>query len=188
MALKPGRVGVAPSQVDLFGNIIGGGSGGDSYTKAEADAKFETQTHASETYETKSVVSATYETKAHAEATYETKTDASQLQPKTLAVPIHMLHGTLLTVESMFAGDEGALTNKELTDSLDEWSTASLVQSDNTVTFTGLDDDYAYDLYCSNKLIGISSVVKTGSGDNITLVYTVTGATAGDSCKLRILK
>ena len=188
MALKPGRVGVAPSQVDLFGNIINGGSGGDSYTKQEADAKFETQTHAADTFETKSVAAATYETKANAQATYETKSDAAQLQPKTLALPIHMLHGTVLSVEGMFAGDQAALTNKELTDSLDEWSSASLVQSDNTVTFTGLNDTYGYDLYCSDKLIGISSISKTGSGDNVTLVYTVTGATAGDSCKLRIVK
>ena len=177
MALKAGRVGVHPSQVDLFGMIQGGVSG-DSYTKAEADAKFETQTHAANTYETK----------ATAAATYETKSDAAQLQPKTLALPIHLLHGTVLTVEGMFAGDQDALTNKELTDSLDGWSSASLVQSDNTVTFTGLDDDYAYDLYCVDKLIGISSISKTGSGTNVTLVYTVTGATAGDSCKLRIIK
>lgn len=48
MALKAGRVGVAPSQVDVAGNIIGGGSGSDSYTKAEADAKFATKTELSE--------------------------------------------------------------------------------------------------------------------------------------------
>ena len=177
MALKAGRVGVHPSQVDLFGMIQGGGSG-DSYTKAEADAKFETQTHAANTYETK----------ATAAATYETKSDAAQLQPKSLALPIHLLHGTVLTVEGMFVGDQDALTNKELTDSLDGWSSASLVQSDNTVTFTGLDDDYAYDLYCVDKLISINSISKTGSGTNVTLEYTVTGATAGDSCKLRIIK
>lgn len=39
MSLKAGRVGVAPSQVDAFGNIIGGG-GGDAYTKAQSDAKY----------------------------------------------------------------------------------------------------------------------------------------------------
>lgn len=188
MALKAGRVGVAPSQVDAFGVIIGGGGGGDSYTKAESDAKFETQTHAANTYETKLTAAATYETKANAQASYETKSDAAQLQPKTLALPIHMLHGTVLSVEDMFTGDQGALTNKELTDSLDEWTTAALVQADNTVTFTGLNDLYGYDLFCEDKLIGISSVVKTGSGTSTTLVYTVTGATAGDSCKLRILK
>lgn len=42
MALKAGRVGVAPSQVDMAGNIIGGGS--ESYTKAESDAKYATKT------------------------------------------------------------------------------------------------------------------------------------------------
>ena len=178
MAQKAGRVGVDPSQVDLFGKIVGGGGTSDAYTKAEADDKFLAKTDASNTYETQ----------AHASSTYETKADAADLQPKNLAVPIHMLSGSILTVEGMFAGDQAALTNKELTDSLDEWSSASLVQSDNTVTFTGLNDTYGYDLYCSNKLIGVSSISKTGSGDNVTLVYTVTGATAGDSCKLRIVK
>lgn len=160
MALKAGRVGVHPSQVDLFGMIQGGGSG-DSYTKAEADAKFETQTH------------------------------AAQLQPITLAVPIHMLNGTVLTVEGMFAGDQDALTNKELTDSLDGWTSASLVQSDNTVTFTGLDDSYGYDLYYDVPLgdsdYTYSKVTKTGSGTSISLTFA-TNAPNGTSCKLRIIK
>lgn len=43
MALKAGRVGVNPSQVDMAGNVIGGGSS-DSYTKAESDAKYATKT------------------------------------------------------------------------------------------------------------------------------------------------
>lgn len=38
MALKAGRVGVAPSEVDEQGHIVGGGGGGSSYTKAETDA------------------------------------------------------------------------------------------------------------------------------------------------------
>lgn len=39
MALKAGRVGVHPSQVDISGHIIGGESV-DAYTKSQADAKF----------------------------------------------------------------------------------------------------------------------------------------------------
>lgn len=35
----------------------GGGGTGDAYTKAEADAKFETQTHAATTYQTKADMS-----------------------------------------------------------------------------------------------------------------------------------
>lgn len=42
MAIKAGRVGVAPSQVDMAGNIVGGAS--ESYTKAESDAKYATKT------------------------------------------------------------------------------------------------------------------------------------------------
>ena len=56
MSLQAGRVGVDPSQVDLFGKIIGGGSG-DAYTKAEADAKFLSQTDAASIYESKSEAS-----------------------------------------------------------------------------------------------------------------------------------
>ena len=78
MSIKAGRVGVAPDQVDLFGNIIGGGgSGGDAYTKAESDAKFETITNAASTYETKANAASTYETKANAASTYETKANAA---------------------------------------------------------------------------------------------------------------
>ena len=78
MSIKAGRVGVAPDQVDLFGNIIGGGgSGGDAYTKAESDAKFETITNAASTYETKANAASTYETKTNAASTYETKANAA---------------------------------------------------------------------------------------------------------------
>ena len=82
MALKAGRVGVAPDQVDEFGNISSSATSG--YTKQEADAKFETQLHAF--------------------STYETKIEAAALQPKTLAVPIEMLDGSKLTVESALQG------------------------------------------------------------------------------------
>ena len=73
-------------------------------------------------------------------------------------------------------------------DNLDGWTGTSTVQSDNTVTFTNLNDSYGYDLYCYNKLLGISAMSKTGSGNYVTIVYTVTGASSGDVCKLRILK
>lgn len=71
---------------------------------------------------------------------------------------------------------------------MDDWTSTSTVQSDNTVTFSGLDDSYGYKLCCENKVIGISDMTKTGSGANATVVFTVTGASAGDVCKLRILK
>ncbi len=70
----------------------------------------------------------------------------------------------------------------------DEWTATALVASDNTVTFTGLSNNRAYTLYCEDKLIGITSMTKTGSGSNVTIVYEVNGASTGDICKLRILK
>ena len=100
MALKAGRVGVSPDQVDEFGKISSDATG--AYTKQEADAKFETQSHAS--------------------STYETKTEAAALQPKTLAVPISMLIGSQLvpknTVEEVIATMNEGMTNKDLTDSV----------------------------------------------------------------------
>lgn len=45
MALKAGRVGVNKNQVDEFGNIIGGGTPENVYTKSQCDNKFETKAH-----------------------------------------------------------------------------------------------------------------------------------------------
>lgn len=82
MSLKAGRVGVAPDQVDEFGKIKSEATSG--YTKQEADAKFETKTDAA--------------------------TALAEKQPKTLAVPIEMLSGTKLTVESALQGLNDATT------------------------------------------------------------------------------
>lgn len=83
MSLKAGRVGVNPADVDpIDGHISPSSMSG--YTKEEADAKFETQTHAV--------------------STYETKTEAAALQPKTLTVPISLLSGSKLTVEDTLKG------------------------------------------------------------------------------------
>lgn len=70
----------------------------------------------------------------------------------------------------------------------DIWSSSATVQSDNTVTFTGLNDNYGYDLYCDGKLIAATDLLKTGSGTSVTLKFTVSGASQGDTCYLRILR
>ena len=87
MSLKAGRVGVNPKDVDPIDGSINPSSV-DSYTKAQADAKFETQSHAASTYETQTAASSEH----------------ALLQPKTLAVPIHMLSGSKLTVEDSLQG------------------------------------------------------------------------------------
>lgn len=86
MALKAGRVGVAPDQVDDFGKINSEATSG--YTKQEADAKFETQTHAASTYETKS----------------DATTAIGAKQNIQLQAPVHLLDGSALTVESALQG------------------------------------------------------------------------------------
>lgn len=94
MALKAGRVGVAPSEVDEFGQIIGEITPTNVYTKTQADEKFETQTNAN--------------------------TERAKLQPKTLSVPISMLEGSQLvpktTVEAVIQTMNNAMTNEELTE------------------------------------------------------------------------
>jgi len=80
-----------------------------------------------------------------------------------------------------------AISGKANASDLDGWSTAALVSS-GTVTFTGLDDSLAYDLYCERPNVSVSNIVQTGSGTSMQLVYTLSGASDNDSCKLRILK
>lgn len=86
MALKAGRVGVAPDQVDEFGEIKSNVTSG--YTKQEADAKFETQTHAASIYETKT----------------DADTALAEKQSIRLSMPIELLSGSALTVEDALQG------------------------------------------------------------------------------------
>lgn len=105
MSIKAGRVGVNPSQVDpVDGSILSSAISG--YTKQEADAKFLSQTDAASTYESKS----------------DASTAHNALQPKTLAVPIEMLSGTKLTVETALQGLNG-----------DKVSKSALTYTENTV-------------------------------------------------------
>ena len=94
MSLKAGRVGVNPADVDPISGHINS-SGTDAYTKAQADDKFLSKSDAASTYESKS----------------DASTAHNLLQPKTLAVPIEMLLGTKLTVESALQG-----LNEEIND------------------------------------------------------------------------
>lgn len=137
MALKAGRVGVSPDQVDEFGKISSDATG--AYTKQEADAKFETQSHAS--------------------STYETKTEAAALQPKTLAVPISMLDGSKLTVESALQG----------------LNTEKISKNIESVSMTFLDTENEYfsgENSCMAILLNGHLV--------ITLVLTIIKSTSGD--------
>ena len=97
MSIKAGRVGVNPSQVNpVDGSILSSATSG--YTKQEADAKFLTQTNAASTYESKS----------------DASTAHNALQPKTLAVPIEMLSGTKLSVETALQGLNAEKQNMQL--------------------------------------------------------------------------
>ena len=102
MSLKAGRVGVHPADVDpVSGHISASSSEG--YTKTQADDKFLAKNDASSTYLSKSDASSTYESKADASIAH------NLLQPKQLALPIEMLDGTKLTVESALQSLNGYL-------------------------------------------------------------------------------
>ena len=88
MALKAGRVGVAPDQVDEFGIVKSDATSG--YTKQEADAKFETQTAAAAAL--------------------------AEKQPITLSVPLELLTGSALTVETALTGVQGEVEDLCLRD------------------------------------------------------------------------
>ena len=72
-------------------------------------------------------------------------------------------------------------------ESLDEW-TAEVTVSNNTATFSNLDDSYAYKLFCDEPNVIYTNTAKTGSGTSMQLVYTLSGATSSAKCKLRIIK
>lgn len=108
--------------------------------------------------------------------------DTSALQPKAIS-SMSIKGSSVSTVTN-------ALT--ALNSGLDEWTTTRQVQSDGTVTFTGLNDSYAYsrpyyDLPSGDSAYTYSKVTKSGSGTSVTLTYT-TDAPSGTVCKLRILK
>lgn len=178
MALKAGRVGVAPSEVDEFGQIIGEITPTNVYTKTQADAKFETQTNAS--------------------------TEYAKLQPKTLSLPISMLEGSQLvsktSVEQVIQTMNGGMTNVELTNRLktfsipvdnvavnSEWGSAytGTVSCDLGINLTGK-KIFAY--YNNNVGAGAAIAYFGGFTDvingiiNITLFRFTSGFTTGNIC------
>ena len=176
MSIKAGRVGVNPSQVDpVDGSIISSATSG--YTKQEADAKFLTQTDAASTYESKSDASS-----AH-----------NALQPKTLTVPIEMLSGTKLTVETALQGLSEVSISSLTTEEGYTYTKNVLRRQGNIVflnlvmsTVTGVAEDLigtipqgyipSEEIYgTARKTGGVSTPVKIQSDGKVKLAATVNG-------------
>jgi len=68
------------------------------------------------------------------------------------------------------------------------WTSTATVDSSSQVTFSGLSNSYAYELFCEDTLAYITNVTKTTQSSTITLTYTLSGASQGTVCKLRIVK
>lgn len=82
-----------------------------------------------------------------------------------------------------------AISGKADSSAIDTWTSTATVDSNNQVTFTGLNDAYGYSLYCNNgNLVGITAMEKTGSGTSVQIVFTLSNVSQGDTCKLRVLK
>lgn len=106
MSLKAGRVGVAPSEVDEFGQIIGEITPTNVYTKSQADDKFETKNHASATYQEKLTV-------VNGSATSDTGTIQSETRVKKYGSVVDFsvsvndvtcdAYGTIATLSEGFA-------------------------------------------------------------------------------------
>ncbi len=88
-------------------------------------------------------------------------------------------------------GNSVIFTTPADNDTHDDWTAVVDVASDGeTVVFDNLNSSYAYDLYIENRLATVTNITQengTNSG-TVKLTYTVSGAEAGDNCKLRILK
>ena len=94
---------------------------------------------------------------------------------------------TVKTAGGITAYVSSAISGKADASDLDEWTSAVQVSS-GTATFTGLDDSLAYDFYCERPNVTYTNIAQTGSGTSMQLVYTLSGATDGDDCWLRIAK
>lgn len=111
MALKAGRVGVAPDQVDDFGKVKSDATS--SYTKQEADAKFETQTAAAAAL--------------------------AEKQPIQLSVPLELLTGSALTVEDALNGINNEVTESvtaQITSEVGTFAVRSLMKVGKVVCLT----------------------------------------------------
>ena len=105
MAQRAGRVGVNPADVNPVTGHVNVEVPGNVYTKTQVDNKFLSKTKAASDYQTKNLA-VPIELLDGSALTVETALQGlnSQKQDKELAVPIHMLDGTKLTVETALQG------------------------------------------------------------------------------------
>ena len=85
------------------------------------------------------------------------------------------------------SGSYNDLTNKP---NIDAWSASATVSS-NAVSFSGIDDTNNNGYICCCSRPNVSAKVNTISGTgtaSMSVSFTLSGASDGDTCKLRILK
>ena len=105
MALKAGRVGLNKDLVDEFGYLKEDAPSGEYYTKTQADNKFETKTHVNNNFQ-KKTLEVPIELLSGSALTVESALQGlnEEKQNMTLEVPIELLSGSALTVESALQG------------------------------------------------------------------------------------
>ena len=85
------------------------------------------------------------------------------------------------------SGSYNDLTNKP---NIDAWSTSATVSS-NAVSFSGIDDtnNNGYMCFCSRQNVSAKVNTISGAGTaSMSISFTLSGASDGDTCKLRIIK
>ena len=105
MALKAGRVGLNKELVDEFGYLKEDAPSGEYYTKTQADNKFETKTHVNNNFQ-KKTLEVPIELLSGSALNVESALQGlnEEKQNMTLSVPIELLSGSALTVESALQG------------------------------------------------------------------------------------
>lgn len=164
MAIKAGRVGVAPSQVDIAGNITGAASG---YTKAEADEKFATKSDLSGKANTADVYS-----KTAADDLLALKVPTSQLNANSK--DFYFAYDSTSQKYGYKAGSDGDFVPFESAGGPGWVAPAELVTTGITYgsTFSYVDGGYYFD--STNKYVYIDIRVSKSSAGSTSAVNVFT--------------
>lgn len=168
MAQRAGRVGVNPADVDPVTGHVNVEVPGNVYTKTQADNKFLTKTKAASDYQAKNL-SVPIQLLDGSALTVETALQGlnDQKQDKQLAVPIHMLDGTKLTVETALQGLNANKLDKSAWIRLPDYD----IKDGTTVLATVI--------FYENVKLHLAFIVIVGTANTMSGTYTVLDADTG---------
>ena len=89
------------------------------------------------------------------------------------------------SIDTSITTINSTLSTKANASAIDSWFGTATSSDGSTVSFSGIDNTKAYDLYADSSLVGITAMSVTSANSVYTVTYTLSGATAGQSFKLR---